>query len=188
MPLAEAIGLEEFRWVFPDGPLDFPGPFGGRSWYEMPSDNHQGVIESRKLLMELIERIEGDGIPAHRIALMGFSQGAVVGLDVGIRYPRRLAGIVGMSGYLAFPERLSDEKSPAASGLPILLTHGKNDDVLSVEGAREAQAALRGAGFQVRLQEYLMGHQVIPEALALVSTFLRKILEKDSEKKPEAPS
>ena len=179
MPLVEAMGLEGFRWIFPDGPFDFSSPFGGRSWYELSSPNHQGVLESRRLLTELIEKFEKEGAAPRRIALMGFSQGAVMSLDVGLRYPRRLAGIVGMSGYLAFPERLADEKSPEATGLPILLTHGKNDDILPVEGAREAQAVLRGAGFRVRLQEYLMGHQVIPETLVLAKAFLQEIFEMD---------
>lgn len=175
VPLAKAINLDRTWWVFPDGPLDFPGIPGGRAWYDMPPNNHKGVLESRKLLFELVERIEKQGIPSARIVLMGFSQGAVMSLDVGLRYPRRIAGVIGMSGYLAFPERLRDEKSPAAAGLPILLTHGKQDDILPVDGAREAQAALRTEGFSVRLHEYLMGHEVIPEALSEVEKFLKPI-------------
>lgn len=176
-PLAEAIALEGIRWIFPDGPMELPGFAGGRAWYEIPPRHLQGLSDSRKLLFELIERLEQQETPSRRIALMGFSQGAVMSLDVGVRYPRRIAGIVAMSGYLAYPETLAAEKSPASAGLPVLLTHGKNDEVLPVEWAREAQAVLRGEGFSVRLHEYLMGHEVVPEALAEVRTFLNQIFE-----------
>jgi len=175
--LAGEISLDGIRWIFPDGPMEMPGPWGGRAWYEIPPDSPRGILQSRKLLFELIERLEHEKIPSRRIALMGFSQGAVMSLDVGLRFPRRIAGIVAMSGYLALPETLRAEKSPAAAGLPILMTHGKNDDVLSVDGAREAQAVLRAEGASVRLSEYLMGHQVIPEVLDEVEKFLIKIFE-----------
>jgi len=182
-PLAEAIALEGIRWIFPDGPMELPGFWGGRAWYEIPPHHLQGLLQSRKLLFELIERLEQEKVPSKRIALAGFSQGAVMSLDVGVRYPRRIAGIVAMSGYLARPETLAVEKSPAAAGLPILLTHGKNDDVLPVEGAREAQATLRAEGFSVRLQEYLMGHEVIPEALSEIRAFLNQIFESEPRNK-----
>jgi phospholipase/carboxylesterase len=179
VPLAEAIALEGIRWIFPDGPMELSVPWGGRAWYEIPPHPLQGLLQSRKLLFDLIERLEREQIPSKRIALAGFSQGAVMSLDVGVRYPRRIAGIVAMSGFLARPETLAVEKSPAAAGLPILLTHGKNDDVLPVEGAREAQAALRTEGFSVRLREYLMGHEVIPEALSEIRNFLNQIFESE---------
>jgi phospholipase/carboxylesterase len=176
-PLADEIGLDGIQWIFPDGPMELPGPWGGRAWYEIPPDLPQGILQSRKLLFDLIDRLERGKVPSGRIALMGFSQGAVLSIDVGVRYPRRIAGVAAMSGYLAFPETLAAEKSPAAAGLPILMTHGKNDDVLPVDWAREAQAVLRTEGFSVRLHEYLMGHQVIPEALSEVKKFLNRIFE-----------
>jgi phospholipase/carboxylesterase len=182
-PLAETIALEGIRWIFPDGPMELPGFWGGRAWYEIPPHHLQGLQQSRKLLFEFVERLEQEKIPSKRIALVGFSQGAVMSLDVGVRYPRRIAGIVAMSGYLARPETLAVEKSPAAAGLPILLTHGKNDEVLPVEGAREAQATLRAEGFSVRLQEYLMGHEVVPETLSEVRTFLNQIFESEPRSK-----
>ncbi len=179
-PLAQAVGLDGVRWIFPDAPFEPPELMGGRQWFPPAPNPESGILESRKRILKRLGALEGEGISSRRIALLGFSQGAVMSLDAGVRYPRRLAGIVGLSGFLAFPERLGREKSPAASGLPILLTHGKNDDVLPVEGAREAQAVLRTEGFTVRLHEYLMGHHVIPETLEEVRRFLIKILGPDT--------
>lgn len=183
-PLADEINLDRVRWIFPDGPVELPELLGGRAWFEMPPNHDRGILESRKLLFELVGWLERQKIPSERIALLGFSQGAVMSLDVGVRYLRRPAGIVAMSGYLVFPETLRAEKSPASAGLPVLLTHGKNDDVLPVDGAREAQALLRTEGFSARLCEYLMGHQVIPETLDEVRKFLKAIFGAASESRP----
>ncbi|HSG06387.1 MAG TPA: hypothetical protein VLB09_08310, partial [Nitrospiria bacterium] len=155
--------------------MEIPMLGGGRAWFDSSSPDHEGLRGSRKKIFGLLEEVEKDGIPADRIILGGFSQGAVASLDAGLRYPRRIGGIIGMSGFLAWPDLLKDEMSPAAAGLPILLTHGKNDEVLPVDGAREAQAALRTLGFDVCLREYLMAHEVVPEVLDEIKKFLKKV-------------
>ena len=177
MPLTDEIHLPGLRWIFPDGPMSFPGDLGGRMWYESPLDDQQGVRESRELLFELLDHlIMHEKVKGDRIVLMGFSQGAVMSLDVGVRYPRRLAGVIALSGHLAVPEKLPAEKSGASAGMPILLVHGKLDEVMPVEGSREAQATLRKEGYRVRLHEYLMGHQVIPDQIELVRRYLLEFL------------
>ena len=177
-PLADAIGMDEIRWSFPDGPLEIPPMSDGRGWYDSSSPEHEGLITSRKTIFTLIEDLEGGGVSADRIVLAGFSQGAVMSLDVGLRYPRRLAGIIGMSGFLAFPDLIEKEMSPAAAGIPVLLTHGENDEVIPVDGSREAQAVLKTLGFPVRLREYLMGHEVIQEVLEEVRKFMGEVFTK----------
>jgi phospholipase/carboxylesterase len=175
VPLAQELRLPSLRFVFPHAPFDFMGPFNGRAWYESPPRTHEGLPESRQLLFQLFEELESEGVEPDRIALMGFSQGAVMSLDAGIRYSKRLAGIVAMSGYLYAPDSLGAEKSAASSELPVLLAHGTYDDVLPIEGSRQALKVLRANGFQARLVEYPMGHQVIPEELEEVRSFLKTV-------------
>ena len=177
MPLADQIHLPSLRWIFPDGPMPFPGGFGGRMWYESPTEGPRGVHASRDLLFELLDHlITHEKVPEDRMVLMGFSQGAVMSLDVGLRYPQRLAGIVALSGHLAVPLKLSAEKSEASAGMSILLVHGKLDEVVPVKGSREAQAALRKEGYRVRLCEFLMAHQVIPDEIEVVRRYLIEFL------------
>ncbi|MBI3803238.1 MAG: dienelactone hydrolase family protein [Nitrospirae bacterium] len=174
MPIADEIGLPGLRWLFPDAPFPFPDGYGGRMWYASPPQTQSGILESRKRLFDLLNRlISEEGIPSHRIALAGFSQGAVMSLDVGLRFPKRLAAVIALSGYLALPENLSAEKSPAAEGMPVLLVHGTMDEVVPVEGSRRASTLLLKERFQARLQEYPMGHQVIPEEMALIRDFIK---------------
>ncbi|MFQ5780126.1 MAG: alpha/beta hydrolase [Nitrospiria bacterium] len=177
MPLAEEITIPSLRWVFPDAPFPFPEDFGGRMWFAPPSDREEGLGESRLLLFDLLDHlIERDHVPAEQIVLMGFSQGAVMCLDVGLRFPKRLAALMALSGFLPSPEILPAEKSPASTGMPILLVHGTMDEVVRVDGSRQAYATLLKEGYAVRLQEYPMGHQVIPEEIAFIRHHLVRFL------------
>ena len=175
VPLAQELGLPALRFIFPHAPFPFTSPFGGRAWYESPPRAHEGLTESRQLLFRLLEELEAQGVEPGRIALMGFSQGAVMSLDVGTRYPKRLAGIVALSGYLYAPDSLGTEKSAAADGLPILLAHGTYDDVLPLAGSRQALKTLQAHSFQARLVEYPMGHQVVLEELEEARSFLKTV-------------
>jgi phospholipase/carboxylesterase len=176
VPLAQELRLPVLRFVFPNAPFGFMGFSNGRAWYESPPRAHEGLIESRQLLFRLLEDLEKEGMDPGRIVLMGFSQGAVMSLDAGIRYPKRLAGVIALSGYLYSADSLGTEKSAASHGLPILITHGTFDDVLPLAGARQAAKVLQAHGFQTRLSEYPMGHQIAPEELEEVRSFLKMVL------------
>ncbi len=173
MPLADEINLPQLRWIFPDAPFPFPDLLGGKMWFGSSAGNSSGIITSRELLLDLLDNLIGDDhlIP-NKIALLGFSQGAVMGLDVGVRYPSRLGTLVALSGFLAQPEKLSKEKSPASGNMPILLAHGTEDEIVNVEGSRHAQNKLLKAGYSAELQEYPMGHQIITEEIKLIRDHL----------------
>lgn len=175
VPLAGELRLPNLRFIFPDAPFSFPGFDHGWCWYESTPD-HDGLTNSRRLLFDLLRGLEQEGVAPGQTVLLGFSQGAVMALDVGVRYPKRLGGIIALSGYLCAPEALREEKSPAAAGLPILMAHGSEDDVLPVQWARTATNALKAEGFQVKFLEYPMGHQIVMEEVEEVRAFLRAIL------------
>jgi len=171
IPMAAMLDLPALRFIFPHGP--FPTQFGGRAWFLPPPMEQEGILSSRHLLLELIQKIEAEGTPAGRIALMGFSQGAVMSLDVGLRYPRRLAAIVALSGYLSDPDHLVQEAGPIAQ-LPVLIAHGTEDEVLPVSGSRAAAKTIESLGTEVSLREYPVGHQINPEEIGDIQAFLER--------------
>jgi phospholipase/carboxylesterase len=176
VPLASEIGLNRVRWIFPDAPFPFPNG-SGRMWYGFSPDTEEGIRASRRLLFDLLDHlIENEKVPAEKLVLIGFSQGAVMSLDAGLRYPKKLAMIIALSGYLSLPERLSAEKSPGSLQLPIVLIHGTEDGVVPVEGSRKAEAALLKEGYPVRLYEYPMGHEVIPQEMQRIRDELKQVL------------
>ncbi|MFQ5588497.1 MAG: alpha/beta hydrolase [Nitrospiria bacterium] len=173
MPIAQEIHLSHLRWVFPDAPFPFPDLLGGLMWYSSTAGSASEVQTSRKLLFDLLDHMtENKQVPPENIALLGFSQGAVMSLDVGLRYPKKIGAIIALSGFLAAPDTLSREKSRASESVPILLAHGTMDEVVPVKGSRDAQSALLAEGYSPELREYAMGHQIIAEEITLIRNYL----------------
>src|SRR5580658_5690097 len=105
----EAMQLPWLNYLLVNAPDEY---YGGFSWYDYAGDQASGVVRSRKLLFELLDAQRANGFPTEQTILSGFSQGCLMTLDVGMRYPHRFAGLVGISGYVLEPERLVRELSP----------------------------------------------------------------------------
>ncbi len=177
MPLADELDLPNLRWIFPDAPFPFPDLLGGFMWYGSRTGNSNGILNSRKLLFDLLDHlIDTEGVSPENIALLGFSQGAVMSLDVGLRYPKKMGALIALSGFLAAPEKLGKEKSVESLSVPILLAHGTKDEVVSVDGSREAQKTLLEEGYAAELTEYAMGHQIVPEEMTHIREYLQSYL------------
>src|SRR5688500_13309085 len=81
-----------------------PDPYyGGFSWYDFAGDPAPGVRRSRDLLFAVLDGLREQGHPTDRTVLLGFSQGCLMTWEIGLRYPHRLAGCVGISGYVHEP-------------------------------------------------------------------------------------
>lgn len=137
-----------------------------------PADE-AGLLASERIVQALIEREEGRGMASERIALMGFSQGAVLALHTGLRAPQRLAAVVALSGYLPLGARtLQSESSAANQRLPIFLAHGEQDEVVVIDRARVARTNLQAMGHLVDWRSYPMGHEVDDAELADLGAWL----------------
>lgn len=156
--------------------LDAPDPYyTGYSWYDLPPNQLPGIVRSRALLEKVFAWIEAKGFPPERCFLIGFSQGCLMTLEFGGRYPRRLAGYVGISGYVYDPSRLIAEASPAARSGEWLVTHGTADEVLDVGRTREQMRQLIEAGFQIEYREYPKAHTIDPrEELPMLRGWLER--------------
>src|SRR6266550_4629315 len=117
----EAMGLPWMNYLLVNAPDEY---YGGYSWYDFAGENLPGIVRSRQLLFDLIEEQERAGFDAANTVLGGFSQGCLMSIDVGLRYAKRLAGIVGISGYVCEPEKLIEELPPIAYQQRLLITHG----------------------------------------------------------------
>lgn len=177
--LGDTLDLPGVRWVFPQGWMPVAHAYGqGWAWYELPPHDEAGILESRRRLHDLLDRLAAEGIAPERTVVTGFSQGGVVTLDAGLRYPTRLAGLAPLSGYLFAPERLAAELAPAQRETPVFLGHGLHDDVIPVAGSRLAARDLAAAGLPVTLKEYPMAHQIVEPELQDLRTFLSQVLSR----------
>ena len=178
-PLAGEVGAA-YRWIFPNARLrlSFDG-WEGYAWYDLEAPERD-IPASRKA----IEALLGDLWVRHgqgptRTVLLGFSQGAVLAFDVGLRAAARFAGLVAMSGYLAEIDDIA-AAARAARDQRLLVIHGLEDPILPIARGRAARHFLETAGLQPAYHELAMGHEVTRESLALVERFLADVLPADA--------
>ena len=110
--------------------------------------------------------------------LAGFSQGGALALRTALFYPKRLAGILALSTFMAEGEGLgsSNSKASANAQTPILMCHGLSDNVLPVIMGKSAYNSLKKAGYPIEWREYPMGHEVCLAEIGEISRWLQTIL------------
>ena len=185
-PIVEELDLPlAVRFVFPHAPVrpvTINGGLAMRAWYDFLSlDFGRGeqavdIQASTAAVTALLAREEERGIAADRIVLAGFSQGGVIALHAGLRYPRRLAGIVALSTYLPLATALEAERAPAQAGLPVFLAHGEADPIIPVTQGQAAARWLLDHGHAVEASGYPMAHAVCAEEIRDLRSWLLGVL------------
>ena len=172
------------HFIFPNAPIQPVTINGGmrmRAWYDVLEMSLErkvdmaGIDQSAKLVEQLIQQERDKGIPSEHILLAGFSQGGVIALHAGLRYPHKLAGIIGLSTYLPALEPLKTERSTVNNGTPIFMGHGILDSVVAIESGKAVFHALTDLDYHVEWHEYLMEHSVCMEEIGHLSTFINAI-------------
>lgn len=169
--LAPFLNLPDYQFLFPNAP--FPHPYSpmGRAWYDLSAENmYKGLAESRQLLTDWLLSLESStGVPLSRTVLSGFSQGGAMTLDVGLKLP--LAGLVVMSGYL-HPGAVPDATSTTTASPPVLIMHGRYDQVVPLRAALKAKETLELLEIAVQYYEFDMGHEIQLPMLELIRNFV----------------
>ena len=188
VPVAQEFDLGAVgpvRYVFPHGPtrpVTINGGYVMRAWYDILGEDlvrredEAGLRQSQALVEALIERERARGIAASRIVLGGFSQGCAMTLMTGLRFRERLAGLLGMSGYLPLAATTAAERSDANAGVPIYLGHGRQDPVIAIDRATASRDALVALGYPVEWHDYPMPHSVSAQEIADINRWLLKSL------------
>jgi len=120
----------------------------------------------------IIDRLRKRGIPAERIAVGGFSQGAALAMLSALQYPERLAGCIAMSGLLLGSDRLPELISPGNRGLEVLWCHGEHDRIVLPSMQRIGCEALEEVGVPVHKRQFPAGHKAHPAAIAEAASFI----------------
>lgn len=170
---AEALPGASF--VAPNAIEPLPEAPGGYQWFPITQlDPHlmeQGVRAAAPSVDRFIDaELEQHGLPPERCALVGFSQGTMMALHVGLRRSRPLAAILGFSGLLAGGARLKQEM---ASKPPVLLVHGDRDPTIPIPAMFDSAEALAEAGHGAQWHiSYGVPHSIGPDGLELGGSFL----------------
>lgn len=159
------------------------GP-GAHAWFgveftaEGPRHDPQMAAVSRELILKFLDELAREyGADAGRSYVMGFSQGAIMSLYLALTQPRRLAGVVAMSGRVLPEAEAQKAPSQDFAGLPILYVHGTEDGVLPIQYGRAAREVLDSLPVELTYREFEMPHTVSMESFALVRSWLSERLD-----------
>jgi len=178
------------RFVFPEAPLELGGMYGdARAWWMLdlsrleaqlrggnPHDRSAEIPEGLSAAREQVSRLV-DQVAARfattddRIVLGGFSQGAMVSLDVALHRDARLAGVVMLSGTL-IAESEWTPRMPKLAGVPVFQSHGRGDALLPFVVAETLRDKLKTAGALVEWHQFVGGHEIPASVLAELGQFL----------------
>jgi len=181
-----ALGAQ-WRGLLPDAYFvspHAPEPCGmapvGFQWFALstmtPEERWQGVQKAAPVLDRFIDReLDRLSLTIGDLALVGFSQGTMMSLHVGLRRPQAPAAIVGYSGALAGAEHLADQITAKP---PVLLVHGSHDELIPVDAMHQAAGVLSNAGLSVRWHvSEGVGHGIDGDGLVLGGEFLKSAFE-----------
>lgn len=169
--MPEAMDLPWLNYALVNAPDEY---YGGYSWFDFAGDMVPGVGRSRALLFGLLDELRAQGFRTEQTSFGGFSQGCLMSIEVGLRYPHRLAGVVGISGYVCEPDKLVEELSPVAMQQRLLITHGTLDPMIPFAQVREQINILKAAGLHIEWHEFVKPHTIAGEdELEVIRKFVR---------------
>ena len=178
LPASSAI-----RFIFPHAPKRAVTINGGeemRAWYDfVPHSEYAGsedITASAQSIEGFLLHEMDRGIASERIILAGFSQGGVVALYSGLRFHRRLGGLLALSTYLHDVSATEAERHDENLAIPIMMAHGTMDPLIPVMRAATSRENLIRLGYDVRWFAYPMEHQVCLEEIEEIANFFQEIL------------
>jgi len=175
-----AKALPRVQFVAPNAPEPVAMAPGGYQWFPIarldPRLLEQGASRAAGGLDRFLDReLERYGLDESRLALVGFSQGTMMALHVGLRRAKAPAAIVGFSGALVAPDKL---KAEAKCTPPILLVHGDRDDMVPISAMFDAADALCEAGLSAQWHVSPgLPHSIGPDGIDLAGRFLKAACE-----------
>lgn len=190
-------GDEGSMWIFSSRlPADawmiaprglFPSTLGGYSWYPEMKHFWPAVEQLQPAAEKLAAVLSAENFPEIKfnppsvigvekrpLSLVGFSQGAALAFTFALLYPQRVRAVAGLSGFL--PDQFESFIDPLPyNGIPVLLAHGRRDELVPVEKARQAVESLTRAGAQVDYCEDDVGHKLSAACFRSLEVFFQDL-------------
>lgn len=188
--MAAALNLPKnmaVRFIFPHAPMrqiTINGGYKMRGWFDIQAltidapQDEIGMKDSLEILERLIAKEMALGIQSRNIIIAGFSQGAAVAMHAGLSSKHAFGGILALSGFLLqkiLPTIISDVNK----NTPILMLHGKHDDVVPLEWAEISVKLLKKLDFNAKLLTYPVAHTICGEEIDCLAQWLRDVLKND---------
>jgi predicted esterase len=165
-PISEELQAGDILFVAPQAAANTWYPY---SFLEPMPRNEPGLSSGLRQIQRLISGLAGEGIPAERVGLMGFSQGACLALEFAARHPRRYAGIAGLSGGLIGPPETPRDYPGSMDDTPVFLACSDIDAHIPLTRVHETATVFRHLGAKVDERIYPgMGHTINGDEIVAV--------------------
>ncbi|MEM9243208.1 MAG: alpha/beta fold hydrolase [Pseudomonadota bacterium] len=190
LPVAPLLRLDDLdiRFIFPQAPeqaVTINMGYVMPAWYDIrrldanDTDfgrdvDENGIINSIQRIEALIAQEQHAGVPSERIFLVGFSQGGALALATALQSKQSLAGIIALSAYLAAGDQLLARFNAVNSQTPIFMAHGLQDTVVAYKFGCRSRDYLQQRGHPLDWHAYPMAHEVCPEEINDMATWLRQ--------------
>jgi len=183
-PVVPELGLPSdaaVRFIFPHAPnlpVTINGGMRMPAWYDIKAMDIDRVVDTEQLMASsdavarLVDQEIERGVSSENIVIAGFSQGGAVAYELGLSYPKRLAGILALSTYFATAKTV--KISEANRELPIKVYHGTFDPMVPESLGRRSVDQLKELGYSPAYQTYPMEHSVCLEEIVDIGEFLEK--------------
>lgn len=186
VPIVEEMRLAiPLKFVFPNAPvipITINNGFPMRAWYDITdfSNLHRevdsnGILTSRDRIEGLIKNLIEEGFRTEQIVIAGFSQGGVMAYYTALGLDYKFAGALILSAYLPDTSLLDVAKIQHKSDLPLLICHGQQDPVVSIDYAKAATKYLQQLGINYEWHDYPMPHSVCYEEVITIAGWFKQI-------------
>jgi predicted esterase len=178
LALADALAQPHLACLAPQA--------AGHTWYPYPftapiERNEPWLSSALRAIDGLLVSLGSDGFSSDRVVLLGFSQGACLGLEYAARRARRYAGVIGLSGGLIGPEGTSRDYPGTLARTPVFLGCSDIDPHIPLARVRETTAVLRRLGAVVTERIYPgMGHLINQDEIGFVRGLLEALVQEPS--------
>jgi phospholipase/carboxylesterase len=183
-PVVPELGLPAdaaVRFIFPHAPnlpVTINGGMRMPAWYDIKAMDIDRVVDKEQLMASsdavarLVDQEIERGVKSEKIVIAGFSQGGAVAYELGLTYPKRLAGIIALSTYFATAKTV--KVSEANRGIPIKIYHGTFDPMVPESLGQMSVEKLKELGFNPSYQTFPMEHSVCMEEIVDIGSFLKQ--------------
>lgn len=171
---------DEYYIISLQAPFDLQ--YGSYAWYAINFDADASKFSdldqarsSRNLVLTTLDELQRKyPIDAEAVALIGFSQGAILSYAIALSYPDRIQRVAALSGYLNTEIAAEGFEKNKLANLQIYASHGTVDQVIPVEWARKSPEILTNLGVRVQFKEYPIGHGVSPQNFYDLTNWLQQ--------------
>jgi phospholipase/carboxylesterase len=183
-PVVPELGLPPgaaVRFIFPHAPnlpVTINGGMRMPAWYDIKAMDIDRIVDTEQLMASsdavgrLVDQEIERGVKSEHIVIAGFSQGGAVAYELGLSYPKRLAGIIALSTYFATAGTV--KVSQANRGIPINVYHGTADPMVPESLGRMSVEKLGELGFSPSYQTFPIEHSVCMEEILDIGEFLKQ--------------